>query len=465
MTLILFLAMLAQEWKRHPLPVVIASGETERKPLPATMGGGIAVFDFDGDGRLDLFFANGGELPSGGKKNQSHTNRLLRNIGGMKFEDVTERAGLAGTEFSFGAAAGDFDGDGKIDLVVTTLRGIHLYRNLGNGKFSDITADSKINNLNRWAIGAAWVDYNRDGKLDLFVVNYVQWVPEKEPECRTAGRVDFCHPRYYEPSPNALFRNNGDGTFTDVSKESGIEAHAGKGMGVAVADWNGDGHPDFFVTNDRVPAFLFLSQDKGKYVESAFEWGVAVPPDGTPVSGMGVDTQDIDGDGKPDLVYTALKDETFPLLRHTGKDFEDITATTRLAPLSRRYAGWGVMFTDLAGTGRNDIVVAASDALSGKVDASRKSSVIWFRNSGKNSFTVEELPVPRAMYRGLVVADINGDGCPEIIVSALDAPAQILSRKCPENFSGLSRQSLGSSAVGYSSSFVPLQSSAASSAP
>lgn len=439
------------------LPVVIVSGETVRKPLPATMGGGIAVFDYDGDGLQDLFFANGGTLPSGKKESKAHSNRLFRNLGGLKFEDVTEKAGLSGSEFSFGAAAGDFDGDGHIDLAVTHLRGVALYRNQGNGTFQDVTQESGINNQSRWAVGAAWVDYDGDGDLDLFVVNYVQWKADQEPECKTAGKVDFCHPRYYEPLPNALFRNDGKGKFTDVSGVTGIAAHRGKGMGVAIADWNNDGRPDFFVTNDRVPAFLFLSTSEGKYEEAAFEWGVAVPPDGTPVSGMGVDTQDLDGDGRPDIVYTALKDETFPLLRYTGKDFEDITAETKFATLSRRYAGWGVMFADMSGSGRNDIVVAASDALSGQVQPDRKSKVIWFRNSGEKSFTVEELPVQKAMYRGLVISDLNGDGCPEIIVSALNDAARVLSRECSKDSKFLPRKWTGSSAVGYSSSLVPVK--------
>lgn len=417
------------------------------------MGGGIGVFDYDGDGNLDLFFANGGALPSGKKTSPAHANTLLRNLGNFRFQNVTAAAGLAGSEFSFAAAVDDFNADGRPDLLVTTIRGVILYRNEGNGKFTDITSNSGIDNHGRWAVGAAWLDYDLDGDRDLFVVNYLQWEPASEPECRTAGRIDFCHPKYYQPQPNALFRNNGNGTFTDVSEASGIASHKGKGMGVAVADFDHDGRPDIFVTNDRMPAFLFRNRPDGRFDEVAFDFGVAVPPDGKPVSGMGTDTQDIDGDGKPDIVYTALKDETFPLLRSTGDDFEDITMKTRLGPLSRRYPGWGVQFADLDNDGRIDIVAATSDALSGKVDPSRKGQVVWFRKSSDGTFSVEELTKQPAMYRGVVAADLNADGCLDLVVTALDTPAQILRRPCSGKATKITRrQPTASSTLGYASS-------------
>src|SRR5262249_6857518 len=273
-------------WTIYRLPFTLLNGETlQKKPLPATTPGGIAVFDYDSDGQLDLFFPNGGALPAGKKA----ANRLLRNTGGMNFEDVTERAGLRGADYDIGAAVGDYDNDGHPDLLVCGLHGITLYRNRGDGSFADVTTQAGLHNYGRWAVGAVWFDMDNDGDLDLFVVNYVRWNPAAEHECLVNGKIDFCHPRSYDTQPNALFRNNGDGTFTDVSETSGIAAHRGKGMAVAAADFDGDGFIDLFVTNDRAFAFLFRNRGGARFEECAFDWGVAAPNDGNPVSGMGVD--------------------------------------------------------------------------------------------------------------------------------------------------------------------------------
>ncbi|MGH9629233.1 MAG: FG-GAP repeat domain-containing protein, partial [Bryobacteraceae bacterium] len=206
-------ALTLGSWRFETLPFHLVNGEGARKYLPATVPGGLAVFDYDGDGRLDIFFANGGELPSGRKVSAGHTNRLLRNKGSMQFEDVTERAGLEGQEYSFGAAATDYDGDGRVDLLITGLRAITLYRNKGDGSFTDVTDAAGLNNRGRWSVAAVWFDLENDGDLDLFVVNYVSWDPAAERECLVGGKPDFCHPRFYDPVPNALFRNDGDGTF------------------------------------------------------------------------------------------------------------------------------------------------------------------------------------------------------------------------------------------------------------
>ena len=325
-------------WTTFPLPVRLDTGETaSRKPLPATMPGGIAVFDFDGDGRLDLFFPNGGRLPNG----PAAAGRLLRNRGAMQFEDVTAKSGLGDHGYAFAAIAADYDGDGRTDLLVCGLHGVVLHRNRGDGSFANVTKSAGIDNGGRWSVGAAWLDWDRDGDLDLFVLNYVRWDPAREQVCRVNGKPDFCHPKHYQPESNAAFRNNGDGTFTDVSRELGIADHKGKGMGVAVLDGDGDGWPDLFVTNDRVFAFYFRNVGGKRFEECAFDRGVAVPQDGNPVSGMGVDAQDFDNDGKTDLVYTALRDETFPLYRNEGGDFTEATTKSRLAMLTRQMAGWG----------------------------------------------------------------------------------------------------------------------------
>lgn len=444
------LLTLSADWTSVPLPFKLTHGEGARKHLPATMPGGIAVFDFDRDGRPDIFFPNGGDLPSGLKSSPQHQNKMLRNLGGFRFADVTVPLGLAGTEYAFGAAAADFDGDGWPDLAVAELRGIRLYRNAGGKRFDDITATAGLGDRGQWAIGAAWVDIDSDGDLDLFVIRYVAWDPTKEPECKTAGRIDFCHPRYYPPQPNALYRNNGDGTFTEVGDSWGVTKHAGKGMSAAIADFDRNGRPDLFVTNDRLPSFLFLNRAP-RFEELGLEWGVSVPMDGKPVSAMGADTQDYDGDGFADLIYTALRDETFPLYRGTGAGLEDASASSRLSVASRPYAGWGVMFADLDNDGQRDIVAATSDALSGQVDPSRKGPVVWFRNAGKGTFEPARALSPPAMYRGLVATDLDGDGCEDLVVTALGETARILKNPCGRK-GGVRREWLGSTAVGYASS-------------
>lgn len=468
LSLNLFLLTLAGNWTAAPLGPVLVTGESIKKPLPATTPGGIAVFDYNNDGRLDLFFPNGGALPTGPKA----PNTLLRNDGDFRFTNVTAEAGLTGRHYDLGAAAADYNNDGHPDLLALGLRGITLYRNEGNGKFTDATAAAKLDNQGRWSVAAAWFDMDNDGDLDLFVVNYVQWNPAAEKVCLVAGKPDFCHPRNYLPEPNALFRNNGDGTFTDVSAPSGIAAHKGKGMSVAAADFDADGLIDLYVTNDRTFAFYFRNLGQGKFEECAFDRGIAVPQDGNPVSGMGVSAEDYDNDGRPDLVYTALRDETFPLYRNLGKEFEESTGKSRLAPLTRAMAGWGIAFADLDNDGWKDILAARSDALSatGGHGAKAKEPPSWFRNQGNGTFAPGDgwAKLEPAMYRGLVAADLNGDGCLDVILTALQAASRLLRSPCQNagNWLQVDVRELGarvrvgqqtrwvSSATGYASSYL-----------
>ena len=451
----------ADPWTATPLPFTLVTGETARKPLPATMPGGVAVFDFDNDGRLDLFFPNGGALPNGPKA----PDKLLRNLGGLKFEDVTARAGVAGADYHFAAAAADFDRDGRVDLLVCGLRSVTLYRNLGDGRFADVTRDSGIDNQGRWSTGAAWFDYDADGDLDLFVVNYVAWNPATERECVVAGKPDFCHPRFYEPQPNALFRNEGKGKFTDVSAASGIAAHKGKGMAAAVADFDADGRPDIFVTNDRVFSFLFRNKGNGTFAEAAFDFGVAAPLDGKPASAMGADAQDFDNDGRPDLTYTALADETFPLYRnHDGRDLADATAPTGVAVLTRAMAGWGVAFADLDNDGWKDLAYARGGVLS-----RQPQPLSWLRNEkGQRFANAGVLDAMSRMHRGLVAADLDDDGCLDLVVTVLEAPARVVRNPCratghwlevqasPATRVRVNRQwrEAWTTSVGYASSYV-----------
>lgn len=430
---IVALLFFAASWESRSLPGLLFTGETARKPLPATMPGGIAVFDADGDGLLDLFFPNGAPLPGARKLLPAQQNRFFRNLGGMRFAERSSSSGLAGTGYDFAAAAADYDGDGRTDLVVCGLRGLTLYRNLGEGRFADVTPQSGLQNPGRWSVGAAWLDYDRDGDLDLFVVHYVAWDPATEKACLVEGRPDFCHPKHYPPQANALFRNEGGGKFRDVSAESGIAAHRGKGMAVAVADFDGDSWPDLFVTNDRVFNFYFRNLGNGQFAEEGFARGVAAPLSGTPPSAMGADAQDFDGDGRPDLVYTALRDETFPLYRNTGAEFLEVTEATQLAARTRPMSGWSVVFADLDNDTWLDLAVARGDALSatGPRAGAVQEPVSWLRNLGGKTFAAaQDLPGAPALHRGLLAADFDLDGCLDLVATRLQSTPLLWKNPC-----------------------------------
>jgi hypothetical protein len=284
------------------------------------MPGGVAAFDYDNDGRVDILFTNGASIPSLKKDSPKFYNRLFHNEGGMKFRDATAESGLAGDGYSMGVAAGDFDNDGKADLFVAGVHHNALFRNLGNGKFEDVTSKSGIKS-DEWSVAAGWFDFDNDGLLDLFVVNYGAWSPAYDRFCgdSSKGLRVYCHPKYFEPRPNQLYRNRGDGTFEDVTAKSGILQHKGRGMSVAFADYDADGLLDVFVTNDNLPNFLFHNLGKGKFEETALLAGVAVLDHGKPVASMGADFKDYDNDGRPDITVTALNGETFPLFHNDGK--------------------------------------------------------------------------------------------------------------------------------------------------
>ena len=279
---------------RSGISFVLENAPTPGKRLIETMPGGLAAFDYDRDGRIDLFFANGNATPDGTKSDASFHNRLYRNLGGFAFQDVTEAAGLQGRGYSMGAAAADYDNDGHPDLFVPGVGRPTLYRNLGNGRFEDATNTAGIGS-SPWSVAAAWTDIDSDGKLDLFVVNYLDWNEKADRFCgdRMRDLRVYCHPKFYSGLPNQLYRNRGDGTFEDISKSSGIAAHVGKGMSVGVADFDADGRDDLFVTNDGVPNFLFRNIDGKRFEETALLAGVALPGFGRPVSSMGVAVQDV----------------------------------------------------------------------------------------------------------------------------------------------------------------------------
>ena len=261
--------------------------------------GGIAVFDYNDDGRPDIFFTNGAETPSLQKTSPAYSNRLFRNDGNMRFTDVTDAAGVRGVGYAMGAAAADYDNDGHVDLFVAGVRQNQLLRNRGDGRFEDVTKQSGIAS-GEWAVAGGWFDYDNDGRLDLLVVNYVQWSVEANRSCGDDARgvQIYCDPRVFKGLPNRLYRNKGDGTFEDVSAKAGLLAHVGKGMSAAFADFNHDGRLDVFVTNDTVPNFLFRNNGDGTFTEDALMTGVSVTGSGRPISSMGVDAQDYDNDGQ-----------------------------------------------------------------------------------------------------------------------------------------------------------------------
>jgi hypothetical protein len=422
------------------LDFVLQNNPTPRKHLIETMAGGVAAFDYNGDGLTDIFFTNGASIPSLEKNSTKFFNRLYRNDGGMKFTDVTVEAGLAGAGYSMGAAVADYNNDGHPDLFVAGVYRNILYRNLGNGKFEDVTEAAGIKS-DKWSVAAGWLDYDNDGWLDLFVVNYAHWTPDFDRYCgeRDRNLRVYCHPKYFEGLSNNLYRNRHDGTFEDVSVQSGIAAHIGRGMSVAFADYDNDGLTDIFVTNDNLPNFLFHNRGDGTFEEVALQAGVALTNNGLPIASMGADFRDFDNDGLPDLSITALAGETFPLFRNSRQAvFQDATHDTRLGPLSVTRSGWSNGFFDFNNDGWKDLFTANSD-VNDLIDLFQpthyKQPDSLFVNLGDGTFrdvsSEAGLSLSRA-HRGSAFADFDNDGRMDVVVSALGEPAELWQNVSPD---------------------------------
>jgi hypothetical protein len=416
----------------------LENDETPGRNAPETMAGGVAVFDYNGDGRPDIYFANGANIATLKKDDPKYRNRLFRNNGDGTFTDVTESAGVAGTGYDIGVAVGDYDNDGCPDLFVAGVYRNTLYHNNCNGTFTDVTAKAGMGDSrdpqygSLWAEAAAWVDVNNDGLLDLFIVDYMQWTYGAEPVCRVGDAGDYCHPRYYKGQPNRLLLNKGDGTFRDVSKEWGIRDHVGKGMGVGVADYDLDGKQDLFVTNDAEYNFLFHNLGN-KFEEVAFDAGVTLPEGGQFISGMGLDFRDFNNDGYPDIAFVALNKQTFPLFQNTGKgDFREVTTPSGMRDLSLGMGGYGPAMYDFDNDGWKDLFVTRGHVESlplPGVNIAQHNTV--FRNPGRNgtwSALTEEAGLDAsdpARHRGCALGDFDGDGRVDVVVTALSAPAEI----------------------------------------
>ena len=406
--------------ENHPSP---------EKRLVETMPGGLAAFDYNHDGLVDLYFTNGAALPGLTKRGPADWNRSDRNDGAMKFTDVTAEAGVAGEGYSMGAAAGDFDNDGDVDLFVVGVERNVLYRNTGKGTFQDVTATSGIASR-VWSVAAGWLDFDRDGLLDLFVVNYLKWSARDDRYCgdKTRGLRVYCHPKYDDALPNTLYRNRGDGTFEDVSDKSGIGRHTGKGMSLAFGDYDADGWLDAFVTNDTLPNFLFRNLGNGRFEDAALLAGAALTINGKAISSMGAEFRDYNNDGRPDIHVTALAGETFPLFRNDGGGlFSDQTGPSGLGRATIKRSGWGNALADLDNDGWKDLFTANSH-VNDRVEAfeahSYREPNSLFRNAGDGTFRDISgdlgpgFQTPRA-HRGAIAVDLDNDGRLDIVTTSL----------------------------------------------
>jgi hypothetical protein len=360
-----------------------------------TMTGGVAVFDYDNDGLLDLFFTNGAEIPSLNKVNPGFANRLFHNNGDGTFTDVTEKAGVSGVGYSMGVAAGDYDNDGFVDLYVTGVNRNQLLHNNGNGTFTDVTEKAHVAGTipgkgKAWAVTAGWLDYNNDGLLDLFVVDYLDYDLKTVASCSQNKITTYCSPDDFNGLPNILYKNNGDGTFTDVSISSHVAQYVNKGMGVAFADYDDDGFMDIFVSNDTFPNLLLHNNGDGTFTDEATTAGVAYNELGKTVAGMGADFRDLDNDGKPDIFHTAMFGDSFPLYRNLGgHQFEDNTSSAGLVVSTSRNTAWGVGAYDFSNDGRKDLFTANAAILDNSMEVEHRPYKLpnsLFRNMGKMTF-------------------------------------------------------------------------------
>ena len=428
---------------------VFEPSKTPSKYLIEAMGGGVAMIDADGDGKLDLFFVNGATLKPGmsakdraEKSDSTFWNRLYLNQGDGTFADVTDKSGLRGQGYGQGVAVGDCDNDGRADLFVTSLGGNTLYRNQGGARFEDVTAKAAVAG-GGWSTSAGFIDFDRDGKLDLFVARYLDWDFGKNKRCGGEGlaRQAYCHPNEFGPVTHLLYRGLGGCRFEDVSEKSGIARAPGKGLGVAFQDFDRDGWPDIFVANDSFPQQLFRNKQDGTFEEVALQMGAAYDEDGKVFAGMGVDAADYDNDGLPDVFVNALANQGYGLFRNNRNTFEYASGNTGLTSLSRMHSGWGARFLDYDNDGWKDIFVAQGHVMD-NIELSQpgiryRETPLLLRNvGGKFSDVSAKAGAPfltSMAARGAAFGDLNNDGSVDVVVAGNGGPPRIFLNGATEN--------------------------------
>ena len=417
---------------------------TSVKYLLETMGGGIAMFDYDSDGRMDLFFTNGATIRDSmtksarpDKLDPRFWDRLYHQKTDGTFEDVTERAGLKGNAYSMGCATGDYDNDGYVDLYVTGFGENRLYRNNADGTFTDVTLKLGVSG-GGWSTSAGWIDFDRDGRLDLFVVRYLAWDFENGSiQCGDTrpGLRAYCHPDNFKGVSNILYHQKSNGTFEDISAKAGIADANGKGLGVAFADFDNDGWSDIFVANDSVRQSLYRNKHDGTFEDIAVAAGAGYDENGKTFAGMGVDAADFNNDGWPDAFITTLSNETYPLFQNSKDDtFSWATNSSAVGQISILYSGWGTKFIDVDNDGLRDIFVAQSHVLDTIEKTTSylkyKQPLLLMRNTGKGFLNVSAtagatFAVPLAA-RGAAFGDLNNDGQVDAVIQELNGPPVIL---------------------------------------
>ncbi len=422
------------------------ASKTADKYLVETMGAGAALLDYDGDGLLDIYFVNGADLAAparldgGAKRSPRYWNRLYRNLGGLRFEDVTQKAGVRGSGYGMGVAAADYDNDGDTDIFVSNFGPDTLLRNEGGGVFRDVSREAGIGG-GGWSSGAAFLDYDNDGRLDLFVASYLDWSFARNRPCGDAlpARRSYCHPRLFGAVAHTLYRNAGGGRFEDVSARSGIAAFPGKGLGVAVGDYDEDGRIDVFVANDSYPQQLFRNVGGGRFEDVAVEAGIAYDAEGRDYAGMGVAWSDYDGDGRADILVNALGRQGYWLYRNTGGAFEAASERTGLAALSELRSGWGMGLVDFDNDGWRDLFVAQGhvmdDIAFSDPALARREPLLLARNLFGRFFDVSrrggKIFERRQAARGAAFGDLDNDGRIDIVVNVNDGPALVLRNTTP----------------------------------